>query len=123
MLLEEKAGIVKLVENIISYKEGKFLYIFTKNNTREPFLHVLDLSGSATENPGFAGEIQPGTQIWIEELGILAASEVLDKNITAINYKDASNTEAYLDFDKIIFPLKVKQWQPGNGDRILPAWD
>jgi len=42
-------------------------------------------------------------------MGILAVSEVLDKNITAINYKDASNMEAYLDFDKIIFPLKVKQ--------------
>lgn len=111
---------VKLVENIISYKEGKFLYIFNKNNTREPFLHVLNLSKSATENSGFAGEIQPGTQIWIEELGIMAATEVLDKNIAAINYKDASNTEAYLDFDKIIFPLKVKQWHPGSGDRFYP---
>ena len=111
---------VKLVENIISYKEGKFLYIFNKNNTREPFLHVLNLSGSATGNTEFASEIQPGTQIWIEEMGILAASEVLDKNITAINYKDASNTEAYLDFDKIIFPLKVKQWHPGSGDRFYP---
>ncbi|MBE3036382.1 MAG: tRNA lysidine(34) synthetase TilS, partial [Candidatus Atribacteria bacterium] len=111
---------VKLVENIISYKEGKFLYIFNNNNTREPFLHVLNLSGSAIENTEFASEIQPGTQKRIEELGILAASEVLDKNITAINYKDASNTEAYLDFDKIIFPLKVKQWHPGSGDRFYP---
>ena len=111
---------VKLVENIISYKEGKFLYIFNKNNTRAPFLHMLNLSGSATENTEFASEIQPGTQIWIEELGILAASEILDKNIAAINYKDASNKEAYLDFDKIIFPLKVKQWHPGSGDRFYP---
>ena len=119
---------IKLVENIISYKEGKFLYIFNKNDVlepfkglfREPFLHVLNLSRSATGNTEFAGEIQSGTQIWIEELGILATAEVLDKNIASINYKDASNTEAYLDFDKIIFPLKVKQWQPGSGDRFYP---
>ncbi len=83
-------------------------------------MHVLNLSKSATEKPGFAGEIQPGTQIWIEELGIWVASEVLDKNIAAINYKDAGSMEAYLDFDKIIFPLKVKQWQPGSGDRFYP---
>ncbi len=119
---------IKLVENIISYKEGKFLYIFNKNNIREPFkglfrepfLHVLNLSKSATEKSGFAGEIKPGTKIWIEELGIFAASEILDKNIAAINYKDAGSMEAYLDFDKIVFPLKVKKWQPGSGDRFYP---
>ena len=111
---------VKLVENIISYKEGKFLYIFNKNDIREPFLHMLNLSKSATENSGFAGEIQLGTQTWIEELGIMAAAEVLDKNIAAINYRNSGNMEAYLDFNKIIFPLKVKKWQPGSGDRFYP---
>ena len=83
-------------------------------------MHVLNLSKSANENSEFASEIQPGTQIWIEELGILAAAEVLDKNIAAINYRDAGSMEAYLDFDKIVFPLKVKQWHPGSGDRFYP---
>jgi len=47
-------------------------------------------------------------------------SEILNKDVAAINYKDAGNMEAYLDFDKIIFPLKVKQWHPGSGDRFYP---
>ena len=111
---------VKLVENIISYKEGKFLYIFNKNDIREPFLHVLNFSKSTSEKSGFTDEIQPGKKIQIEEMNIRVASEVLDKNITAINYKGAGNMEAYLDFDKIIFPLKVKQWHPGSGDKFYP---
>jgi len=121
---------VKLAENIISYKEGKFLYIFNKNNTpepspepstglfRKPFLHVLNLSVAA--DSGSERKIQPGTQIRIEGLGILVVSEVIDKNITAVNHKDAGSMEAYLDFDKITFPLKVKQWHPGDGDRFYP---
>jgi tRNA(Ile)-lysidine synthase len=123
---------VKLVENIISYKEGKFLYIFNKNNIlgpfsepfmglfREPFLHVPNLSGLVTGSTEFAVEIHHGTQIRIEELGISVSAEVLGKNIEAINYKTAGNMEAYLDFDKIDFPLKVKQWQPGSGERFYP---
>jgi len=65
-------------------------------------------------------EIQPGIQIWIKGLGISVTSEILDKNIIAINYKDAGSMEAYLDFDKITFPLKVKQWHPGSGDKFHP---
>jgi len=127
---------VNLAENIISYKEGKFLYIFNKNNTcesfPESFLHVLNLSKSGTKTgikPSSESvvvdsrsvmEIQPGIQIWIKGLGISVTSEILDKNIIAINYKDAGSMEAYLDFDKITFPLKVKQWHPGSGDKFHP---
>lgn len=122
---------IKLVENIISYKEGKFLYIFNRNaaskheidnlpDIGKPFLNTLNLTGSVTEITLFLSEIQPGTEIQIEEMGIRVVSEVIDKNIRAINYKDADNMEAYLDFSKIIFPLKVKQWHPGNGDKFCP---
>lgn len=131
---------VNLAENIISYKEGKFLYIFNKDNTGK---HLSDMPGlskpgietgikpgiesgtkagieAAVGDTGSVREIQPGIQIGIEELGISVISEVLDKNITDINYKNSDNMEAYLDFDKIIFPLKVKQWHPGGGDRFCP---
>jgi tRNA(Ile)-lysidine synthase len=135
---------INLAENIISYKEGKFLYIFNKNNIGKSFSDIPGLSKpgietcikqgivsgiksgiesgpeAAAENSGSAIEIQQDTQINIEELGILVVSEVIDKNIADINYKESDNMEAYLDFDKIVFPLKVKQWHPGGGDRFCP---
>jgi tRNA(Ile)-lysidine synthase len=56
----------------------------------------------------------------IKKFGIRIESEILKNNLKNLDFKNISSQDAYLDFDKIKFPVKVKSWEKGRGEYFYP---
>jgi tRNA(Ile)-lysidine synthase len=56
----------------------------------------------------------------IKKFGIRIESEIIKSNLKNLDFKSISSMDAYLDFDKIKFPVKVKSWETGRGEYFYP---
>jgi len=120
---------IKLTEAIVFVKEGRYFYIYNFNELKK-ILNLDEVSKEKLckkyrflfENPEekFAIELAVGSKEIFKNLGFELYSEIIEGNIKALNYKSASNTEAYIDYNKIKFPVIIKRWSKGEGDRFFP---
>jgi tRNA(Ile)-lysidine synthase len=120
---------IKLTEAIVFVKEGRYFYIYNFNEFKK-ILNLDEVSKEKLckkyrflfENPEekFEMELTVGSKEIFKNLEIELHSEIIEGNIKALNYKRAGNTEAYVDYDKIKFPVLISCWNKSKGDRFFP---
>ena len=120
---------IKLTEAIVFVKEGRYFYIYNFNELKK-MLNLDEVSKEKLckkyrflfENPEekFEIELAVGSKEIFKNLEIELHSEIIKGNIKALNYKRASNTEAYIDYNKIKFPVLIRRWSKSEGDRFFP---
>ncbi len=99
------------------YKTGEYVYFFNIDNID---LMPLELKSilNRTEKPQSPLEISIGKTMELKDFNLKLESKIIDPEKEKINFKDSGNREAWLDYGKINFPLKIRKWT--RGDRFYP---
>jgi tRNA(Ile)-lysidine synthase len=63
-------------------------------------------------------ELKIGTRIRLDTLNLELQSELLKSVDKKINFNHVRKTEAFLDYDKVKLPIKVRNWR--SGDKFYP---
>jgi len=95
-------------DNIKFVKEADKIYLF-HNFGGKDFANILKEC-----------DMVPGKEQEFSELGFRCISEIFDGGIDNIKKELISCSEAYLDYDKIIPPVRVKNWIKNRGEKFYP---
>ncbi len=114
---------INISKNIVLIKDYRDIYIFNINRLDKlpKELKALLCEKKKVEEGSTSGkqlEVGIGKRIKSEEFGIEIFSEVLDAYKTRVDFNLIKSMEAFVDYDKIKFPVKVKRW--ASGDRFFP---
>jgi tRNA(Ile)-lysidine synthase len=84
-------------------------------------LHFLFKDNSLIKDPGqWRHKINIGTKQVFKKQGIKILSRSIEGGLEKIDKEDVSESEAYMDFDKIILPVYIRNWQKDTGERFYP---
>jgi tRNA(Ile)-lysidine synthase len=102
------------------FKAGSYIYFVNveiKGSLPEEIKSFLkDIKGEDKKSKG--KEVRIGIRIRLDDFNLELWSELLRSDIEKINLKGAKITEAFLDYDKVKPPLRVRTW--GRGDKFYP---
>jgi tRNA(Ile)-lysidine synthase len=102
------------------FKAGSYIYfvnIGIKENLPYEIKGFLeDIRSMDKKNRG--KEVKIGKRIRLDDFNLDLWSELLKSTSEKINFNRVKNTEAFLDYDKIRSPLKVRKWN--SGDKFYP---
>lgn len=102
------------------FKAGSYIYFVNfkirKNLPDEVKSFLKDIGSEGKESKG--KEVKIGTRIRLEDFNMDLWSEILRSNSDKINFKGVKNTEAFLDYNKVKPPLRVRTWK--RGDKFYP---
>jgi len=111
-------------EKIKVAKEGKYVYVYNAEGIKKLPGRLKWIEECRNEENGsFAGEeqIEVGKKKRYEKFEAELLSKILDVSGKDLNFScmdNINNMEAYLDYDKIKFPVRVRRWK--KGDRFYP---
>jgi tRNA(Ile)-lysidine synthase len=84
-------------------------------------LHFLFKDNSLIKDPGqWRHKINIGTKQVFKKQGVKILSRSIEGGLEKIDKEDVSESEAYMDFDKIILPVYIRNWQKDTGERFYP---
>ncbi|MCL4378041.1 MAG: tRNA lysidine(34) synthetase TilS [Actinobacteria bacterium] len=91
-----------------------------RNQNKKSFQNIIKFLDADNlllkTNPVFTGV----SDKIIKKFGIRIESEIIKGNLNDLDFKSMSLMDAYLDFDKIKFPVKVKSWDKDKGEYFYP---
>lgn len=102
------------------FKAGSYIYFVNfeiRGNLPDEIKSFLkDIGSEGKENKG--KEVKIGARIRLDDFNLDLWSELLKLNSDKINFKGVKNTEAFLDYNKVKPPLRVRTWK--RGDKFYP---
>jgi len=102
------------------FKIGSYIYFINVGITRslpdEIKIFLKDIRSVDKKNK--AEEVKIGTRIKLDYFSMDLSSELMKSDSKKINFNLAKDAEAFLDYDKIKAPLKVRIWK--RGDKFCP---
>jgi tRNA(Ile)-lysidine synthase len=91
------------------------------------FLKEADTLRFSTGDSGFSGdagqwqyEIDIGKKQAFKQHGIRVFSRLIKGSLDKIRKKVVADSEAYLDFDKVVPPVYIRNWYKDTGERFYP---
>ncbi len=102
------------------FKIGSYIYfvntVVAGNLPGEVKIFLKDTRNTGMKNN--RKEVKIGTRMKLEDFNLDLSSELLKSNRDKIKFNQAEDSEAFLDYDKIKPPLKVRFWR--DGDKFYP---
>ena len=102
------------------FKIGSYIYFIntgsTENLPDEIRIFLKGVRDTGTKDSG--REVKIGTRMKLKDFNLYLSSELLKSGGDKIKFNRAGYSEAFLDYDKIKPPLKVRIWR--NGDKFYP---
>jgi len=115
-----ESKIIQPEEKIRVFKIGSYIYFMNVDYIRllpDEFKQFLKSNGKVdTEKSG--KEIKVGTKVKLRDFNLGLSSELLKISKDKIKFNEVKNTEAFLDYEKIKPPTRVRTWK--RGDKFYP---
>lgn len=115
-----ESKIIQPEEKIRVFKIGSYIYFMNVDYIRllpDEFKQFLKSNGKVdTEKSG--KEIKVGTKVKLRDFNLGLSSELLKISKDKIKFNEVKNTEAFLDYEKIKPPIRVRTWK--RGDKFYP---
>ncbi len=115
-----ESKIIQIEKNIRVFKIGNYIYFANIDHAGllSEFKQFLKENEKKIDKRGKGIEVKIGTRMKLKDFNLELSSEVLELNKEKLDFNKAKNTEAFLDYDRIKTPVKVRNWK--NGDRFYP---
>ncbi|MBM3713786.1 MAG: tRNA lysidine(34) synthetase TilS, partial [Actinobacteria bacterium] len=107
---------LSFTDNIKFVKEADKIYLIYSSGSKD----IASISIIKEYDMVKEYDMLPGKEQEFSRLGIRCISEIIDGGIDNIKKESISCSEAYVDFDKIIFPVKVRTWIKNGGEKFYP---
>ena len=115
-----ESKIIQIGKNIRVFKIGNYIYFANLDHIGllSEFKQFLKENEKKIDKRGKGIEVKIGTRMKLKDFNLELSSEVLELNKDKLDFNKAKNSEAFLDYDRIKTPVKVRNWK--NGDRFYP---
>ncbi|MFA5015485.1 MAG: tRNA lysidine(34) synthetase TilS [Actinomycetota bacterium] len=115
-----ESKIIQIGKNIKVFKIGNYIYFANLDHAGllSEFRQFLKENETKIDKRVIGTEIKFGTRMKLKDFNLEMSSEVLELNRDKLDFSKAKNTEAFLDYNRIKTPVKVRNWK--NGDKFYP---
>ncbi|MDD5622636.1 MAG: tRNA lysidine(34) synthetase TilS [Actinomycetota bacterium] len=115
-----ESKIIQIDKNIRVFKIGNYIYFANTSHAEllSEFKQFLKENEKEIDKRAKGKEVKIGTRMKIKDFNLELSSEILKLKKDKLDFNKAQNTEAFLDYDRIKTPIKVRNWK--NGDKFYP---